>query len=455
MFGEGGARIKQANAESDEGKFNLIIEIAKYLEKLAKNFMQSYYKVDRVAIYNGDIRFNDFSLRDKFSAEASSLCISADSIDKNNRRFSAKLNTALKPYGCISAGLSMDPNNAGNFNLKYDLIRVPVSMFNPYIVSYTSFPLDRGTLNFNGYTNVKDSVINSQNHLLIIDPHVTKRVKKNDTKWLPVPLIMSVVRSAGDAIDFEIPIAGNLTNPRFKFGKAIVQVLSNIFIKPPSTLYLVHEKHVEQEVEKSLSLTWQTGQTELRPLQEKFVNQMADFLNSNPDAVISVSSIRYADKEKEYVLLFEAKKKYFLQSHHFSNAKMSEEDSLAIDKMSVNDSMFIHYLNRMVEDTMMFTVQEKCYVITGKELVDRRFAELLKKREVVFKNYFGKAVAQIKFSGEENTVPFNGFSYYKIDYKGEIPKQLTRAYKEMQQLNDAAPRKKYLKERKAEAAKGR
>jgi hypothetical protein len=232
-------------------------------------------------------------------------------------------------------------------------------------------------------------------------------------------------------------------------------VVSNIFIKPPSTLYLVHERQVEEEVEKSVSLTWQTGQTELRPLQEKFVSRMAGFLNTNNDAAISISSMRYADKEKEYILLFEARKKYFLQKNHLSNNTMSPEDSLVIDKMSIKDTLFIHYLNHQVSDSMMFTVQEKCYVLVGKELVEKRFTELLKKRENVFRSYFGKATAQIKFRGEENVVPFNGFSYYKISYKGEIPDQLARAYKEMQQLNSAAPRKKYLKERKAETTKDR
>jgi hypothetical protein len=207
MFGKGGSRVKQANADYKDGKFNLIIQIGKYIEKLARNFMQSYYRIGRVAIYNGDIRFNDFSMRDEFSAGANSLNISADSIDRNNTRFLATLSTAVKPYGNITASLKMDPDDAGNFNLKYTLTQVPVSMFNPYVVSYTSFPLDRGTLNFNGFMDVEDSIIKSDNHLLIIDPHVTFRVKKKDAKWIPVPLIMSVIRSTGNAIDFEIPIA--------------------------------------------------------------------------------------------------------------------------------------------------------------------------------------------------------------------------------------------------------
>jgi len=455
MFGENGARIKQADAESKEGKFNLIIEIAKYVKKLGQDFLRSYYKVDRLAIYNADIKFNDYSLRDKFSIQASPLSLIADSIDKSNERFTARLSSSVKPYGNIGVNLSLDPNDYGYFDLRYKILKVPVSMFNPYVVSYTSFPLDRGTLEFTGYMTVEDSVIKSENHLLIIDPRLGPRIRKKDATWIPLPLIMSFVRSPGSAIDYQIPIEGNLSKPHFKIWGAIGQVVRNIFVKPPSTPYLIHVKEVEQDVEKSLKLTWQMGQTEPRPLQEKFIKRMAVFLNDNADAVITVSPMLYTDKEKENILLFEAKKKYMMLTHKLSIKNLSEEDSLMIDKMSVKDSMFVRYLDKVVPDTMIFTVQEKCGVFVSKGIIAARLEQLLKTRETIFKSYFGQAASRVKFGKTESEVPFNGFSYYKIDYNGVLPMHLIKAYHQMEQLNDEAPRKKYLKERKAEAAVAR
>jgi hypothetical protein len=122
-----------------------------------------------------------------------------------------------------------------------------------------------------------------------------------------------------------------------------------------------------------------------------------------------------------------------------------------VDKMSIKDSMFKRYLDKLVPDSMIFTVQEKCSHVISKQLVEKRYEELIAKRENVFKSYFGAAAGRIKFTRAKDMVPFNGFSYYKIDYQGEIPKQLLNAYYEMEQLNEKAPRKKYLKERKAEA----
>ena len=182
---------------------------------------------------------------------------------------------------------------------------------------------------------------------------------------------------------------------------------------------------------------------------------MADFMQANKNAVITISSLQYAEKEKENILLFEAKRKYFMAARNLTGVKFSEDDSIMIDKMSVKDSMFVRYLDKMIGDSMLFTVQEKCNYLIDKGLVTLRFAELLKKRKAIFAGYFGDATDRIKFGRDESSIPFNGFSYYKISYNVEIPKKLMKAYEDMEQLNDEAPRKKYKKERKLQLDLGR
>lgn len=448
MFGKGGSKIKQANAESDAGKFNLIIEVAKFVEKIAKNFLKSYYKINKVAIYNGDIHYNDFALREKFSISANPLFLKIDSADKNKKRFTANIKSDLKPYGKLAADISIDPNNYGNFNLKYSLLNVPVSLFNPYVVTYTSFPLDRGKLEFTGFMDVVDSAIKSENHLLVIDPRVAKRVKKKDTKWIPVPLIMWFARSSGNAIDFQIPIAGTLGDPKFKFWPIIGEVVKNIFVKPPSSLYLYIVKQIEQEIENSFSLKWLTRQSTLSNAQEKFLSRIADFLKDNPEASITIEPISYESKEVEQIILYEAKKLFYTNMNGVKEKNLSEDDSIAIDKMSTKDPLFVAYLDKRVGDSSLFTVQEKCIYILSESRVANIYALLLKNREQSFRASFKEFSSRVKFVSVKSSVPFNGFSNYRINYNGEIPEKLREAYLDMQDINEMAPRKKYKEKRR-------
>jgi hypothetical protein len=448
MFGKNGSTITDAN--SNPAQFNLIIEIAHYVKVLATNFFQSDYKINRLAIYNADFKYNDFAIREKFSAGLYPLSFIADSINKSNKRVNALLTSQILPYGNIAVNLSINPNNKGDFDLHYHLQKVPASMFNPYLVSITSFPLDRGTLELTGTWNVRNDQIQSTNHLLLIDPRVTKRTKNKDTKWIPMPLIMSFIRESGNVIDYQIPITGSLKNPKFHLHDVLVDVIENIFVKPAKTNYRMEVKNAENEIENSLTLKWKARQSSLLPDQEKFVKTIVEFLVKNPDASIAIYPMQYEDKEKESINFFEAKKKYFLSNQDIKTRLISKDDSFKVDNMSVKDPSFVHYLNKHNSNVMLFTIQEKCSKYVGAAFVDTKFRQLNKDRADAFLSPFRVKTLQTRVTMHtgQNETPYNGYSFYKIVYKGEIPDALLKAYQKMNELNGEAPRKKFEEERK-------
>ena len=452
MFGKKGKNISDVTQQP--GRFNLVIEIARYIKILSRNFFRSDYKIGKLGIYNGDFRFNDYSLVEKFSVDARPLNITADSMNNNRKRVGVTFKSGIKPFGEVRLFVSINPKDSGDFDIKYTFEKIPVTVFNPYLISYTSFPLDRGTLELNGLWNVRNGEIKSSNHVVVIDPRVTKRVRNKDTKWIPMPLIMSFIRESGNVIDYEVPITGNLKNPKFHLRDVIFNLVKNIFVKPPTTPYREEVKNIETEIEKALTVKWRMRQHSLRPHQEKFVKKISGFLKDNPKASITVHPIEYAVKEKEYILFFEAKKKHFLLTHHKSAKDFTERDSLEVDKMSVKDRALVKYVSRKLSDTVMFTLQEKCINFVGSDIVNARFKKLVNDRENSFRHFFVKNGTndRVKMYASESNVPYNGFSYFKLDYQGEIPKALHKAYEKMNDLNDETPRKKYLEQRKKEAA---
>ena len=447
MFGQEGSNISSVSA--DANKFNLIIEIARYVKVLANNFLSSNYKINRLGIYNGDIQFNDFSTSEKFAIALNPLTIEADSVDKSNKTVKIALRSGVIPYGNISANLSVNPKDSSDFDLYYHLQKLPMALFNPYIISYTSFPLDKGTLEFEGKWHVRDGVIKSTNHLTIIDPRTTERIKNKNTKWVPVPLIMAFLREKGNVIDYEIPITGNLKNPKFHLRDVIFDVLKNIFVKPLTINYRVQVKNIETEIEKSIVVKWGMGSSSPLPENEKFIKKIANFLSENPKAVITIHPYHYGLKEKEYILFFEAKKKYHLFSNNKNVESFSKEDSLKVAKMSVKNPSFVQYLNKLQKDSMLFTIQEKCVLYIGKTLINTKYKSLNEERKNAFMVFFKEKglQKQVIFSNAENLVPYNGFSFYKISYNGIFPNELMNAYYKMNELNEEAPREKFKEER--------
>jgi hypothetical protein len=445
MFGKKGTIV--SGARNNEQEFNLILEIGGYIKALAKNFFRSNYKVNRLAIYKGDFAYNDYTLNEKFSVSASPINIIADSIDKNNIRVKLFFNTGLKPFGNAKVNLSINPKDSSDFDLDYHITKLPVSIFNPYLLKYTSFPLDRGSIELNGTWHVKNGIIQSNNHLLVIDPRVNKRIRNKNSSWLPLRFIMFFVRERGNIIDYEIPITGNLNKPDFIYKDAIFDALKNVFVKPATTSYRTQVKNTEYEIEKSMFLKWDMRKYELSSSQINFLENMADLLKEDPSLSISIVPMPYTEKEKEYIMFFEAKKQYLLVSKKLTTKSLCEDDTITIDKMSNKDSLFVKYLNSKLGNKLAFTVQDKCLNLLGNDYINKKMDELNASRKDLFKAFFKEIDVnkRVKINPIKNNIPFNGFSYYKIDYKGEIPKALEKAYEKINELNNEPPRNK-LKE---------
>jgi hypothetical protein len=404
------------------------------------------YELKNFALKEGRIEFDDYSIAEKFSLIIVPFNIKADSIDKDNRRVKVSFDGGIVPAGKFRADLSMDPEDEKNFAFSYEFRNIPAPLFNPYIITHSSYQLDRGTIEMHGTWNVVDSKINSLNHFLVLDPRNYEKVKGKDTKWVPLPLILSLTREQGGVIDYQIPVKGDLNDPSFILSDVISDILRNILVKPPATPYRLEVRKAEEKIEKILSVKWKMRRAKVEDGQDKFLEDIAEFLEENPEASLVVQPIMHAEKEKENLLLFEAKKKYFIESGRIEGPKLKDKDSMEIDNMSTREKEFIRYLDKSLKNPELLTIQEKCARFIGWDLVNQKYDELLKMRRNAFLAYFrdNDTDKRVEVLAVKNQVPANWFSYYKIDYKGDIPEKLKEAFDKLYEANTEPPRRKYL-----------
>jgi hypothetical protein len=158
--------------------------------------------------------------------------------------------------------------------------------------------------------------------------------------------------------------------------------------------------------------------------------------------------LQYSEKEREYISFFEARKRYFLYSENRKDHFLNKNDSLKVDQMSVKDSLFVIYLNKQVHDTMLFTLEEKCNKLIGETNITSKFVRLNNERTNAFLMHFKKNGVEnrVKILKIENTIPYDGFSFFKIAYTGDLPQSLIRTYRKMNELSKDSPGKKFEKE---------
>ncbi|MDD2563910.1 MAG: hypothetical protein PHU27_06820 [Salinivirgaceae bacterium] len=283
---------------------------------------------------------------------------------------------------------------------------------------------------------MKNGDINSINHLIIIDPQIGNRLKNKNNNRIPLPLITHLISNNGNVIDYEIPITGSFKNPKFRWNDLVTNVFQNILMETPTMHYREQIKTIEIEIENSHTLKWEMLQTALSKKQEHFVKDIATHLLKNPNTSIEIFPTLYTEKEKEYMGVFEAKKKFFLHSKSKDLQLFSFNDSINVAQMSMRDSMFLEYLNEQMKDVSMVTIQEKCNSLVGQINIDLKLQQLCEKRENdVLLHFKKKGVAnRVQIHPVKNTIPFNGFSFYEIRYNGKMPKSLVDATRKLDKL---------------------
>lgn len=335
------------------------------------------------------------------------------------------MQSKLNPFGNVNVKVDINPKDLGDFHMDYDVRSLPLPLFNPFMVTSTSHPFHKGTLELYGKWDVMNKQINSHNHLLIINPTLADKVKNTGATKLPMPIIMWLVRNWNHTVDVDIPITGDLSKPTYHFGGVIMDVLKNLFVKPPTFPFRVTVQKEKKKKEDFVMLEWKLRQETLDNDQQGQLKKISRYMFFHPKSQLTVSPKYFEDLEKESILFFEAKKKYYAAAHNLKLSGLSEEDSLAIDMMSIKDSSFVHYLDKHANPSgLEYTVQGKCRNLIGREVVNKKYNEMIVARKKEVMNYFTekKVTDRVSFDHGVSSIPATGFSHYIFTYTGELPK---------------------------------
>jgi len=200
----------------------------------------------------------------------------------------------------------------------------------------------------------------------------------------------------------------------------ILDAIENIFMKPPTFPYAITKQEAQNEKEEHVLMEWKPMQTTMSHDQEKQMKEISRYLNSNPQVYLTISPNYYEDQEKEIIVLFEAKKKYYFSKHRTNGIALSENDSAAITNMSIKDSAFVNYLNHH-EDSIgkEFSVLGKCKMLIGQSKVNEKYSEMIALRKKAMMDFFAgaKQTNRVTYEHAVNIIPRSGFSHYNFEYQ--------------------------------------
>jgi hypothetical protein len=189
--------------------------------------------VGTIAITNAGVLFDDLSARPPVKVSFQDINgtiagVSSEELKRADVHLSGKMGRA----GPVEIAGRINPlNQNAPTELQVTLHNVDLSPASPYSGRFLGYGLSRGRLDLKVNYEVSQRTIKAKNVVVLDQFTFGAKVNSPDATKLPVRLAVAILKDRNGRIELDVPIEGNLDDPKFHFGHVIGRAIGNIITK--------------------------------------------------------------------------------------------------------------------------------------------------------------------------------------------------------------------------------
>ncbi|MCU0371345.1 MAG: DUF748 domain-containing protein [Bacteroidales bacterium] len=189
-----------------------------------------YFSLDAFMIRNGVVDYTDNLTGEPFNYHLSRIELQAGSITSDAGWIDLYSSMLLNDRGTLEAKVGLDPADpVKNISLDYVISGFLLSDLNIYSRFYMGFPILLGDMYYKSETRITEGQLTSENKLVMTDVELGK--KGGGLYDIPVKLALFILKDRNGVINLDVPVRGDLNDPRVKLGKIIWNTFKNLIVK--------------------------------------------------------------------------------------------------------------------------------------------------------------------------------------------------------------------------------
>ncbi len=349
------------------------------------------YAIHRFRIDKGRLDFIDHTTSEPFAYPLSEIEMTADSITSEATWVNTWSQMLLNNRGLLKAQLGFDPSDPLEFKLEYVITDFLLSDLNIYSRHYMGFPILYGDMYYKSKTSIKKGQLSSENKLII--HNVELGSKTGGLYELPLKFALFLLKDRDGVINLDLPVRGDLNDPRVRVGKIIWTTFKNLIIKVAASPVNFLSGLLQVDPKDIKEIEFDYLDTTFTAYRQKQLDLLLELEDKKPGLEIEMVYFNDIEIEKEHIAIAEASKAYAL---------------LSGDEAGENEEAFLQYLHGQAQDDSLSVLQASLRVIPGTTL-DSIAEVLASKRKIMLEEYIRHAndSSQIKTYIPEAGAPKN------------------------------------------------
>lgn len=311
--------VKEKKAEEESAKE----------EKSSSNFN---YLIETVTLKNGDALFEDRTITPNFKSvdekvEATMKNISSD----KNSLTTISHSSIIDKYATLAIKTNMmvsNPMDKLDANIVVQNINLP--NLSPYSGKFIGNKIANGKFGLNIDVKIDKGQLQNKNKIKIKDIELGEKVESKDAINAPIGLAIALLEDSRGFIDLDIPIDGNLRDPKFHLGDVIGDVVTNMIVGIVSAPFKFLALIAGIESDDLSNVEFAYGRYDIQITQKEKLDAIVKAFKERPNLTLVVKPSYIKDKDS--LVLVDTKFK--AQYPQFFDEKVSLEDrfTLAHDK---------------------------------------------------------------------------------------------------------------------------
>ncbi|MGB0881496.1 MAG: DUF748 domain-containing protein [Vicingaceae bacterium] len=391
---------------AEEHESNLFVMIKDYVVETLHGIKASNFSIDTVAITNVEALYIDHTMLQIFKYNVSKANLTAYNVKSNADSLIVNFNALLNNRGLLNADGILHPKKPEDVNITMTIDKMEMRDLSPYFHQYVAHPINKGVFNMKTSILVIDKKLDSKHNLLVQALTLGKKQKHPDAYNLPVKMGVAMLKDRDKNIVLDIPVEGNLGDPKYKVWKTIGRIFKELLLKAASSPYNLVAGAVDTDEESTKRINIDNLIDSLSSRHHIKLDNLVKVLTEKPELVLLIDPYYNINKEIDKMAKHKTKEEFKTLNK--------------VNNVNVKDSLFIAFVNSKTKsENKALSITDKIKKLYPPEILRAEVESLIEHKTNYINNYLtskGVLPSQIKKSALTGT-RFDQSSNKNVQYQ--------------------------------------
>ena len=361
-------------------------------------------KIDAVTFQGGTINFSDNHIQPHYSSNFLEIGGKVSGLSSEENKFAdVDLQGKLENYAPLEITGKINPLRDDLFvDLTIDFKNMDLSPVTPYSGRFLGYTIQKGVLSLNLHYLIVKKKLDSQNNILLDQFTLGDRVESPQATKLPVKLAIALLKNRNGEIDLNIPVSGNIDDPKFSMGRIILKILVNLLVKAATSPFALLGAIFGGGGEQLSYVEFDYGSYDLGQQATMKLDNLIKALFDRPGLTLEVEGHVDVEKDREGLRQYLFRKK--IKAQKLKDLIKEGQPAVPVDKIIVGKEEYEKYLKMAYKAekfpkprtwlgfTKSLPVPEmEKLILTHIEIKDDDLRQLASRRALAVKDYIVKS----------------------------------------------------------------